>query len=61
MLLSCYYASRKKPASLRHLTRVVCGNKSLNSSQCSIEARPPAEHPDRRAYNIILIQIIQTL
>jgi hypothetical protein len=43
------YTSRNKPASLRHFTLVVLGNKSLNSSQCRIEARPPAEQPERRA------------
>lgn len=43
------YASRNNPASLRHFTLVLPGNKSWNSSQCKIEARPPAEHPERRA------------
>lgn len=43
------YASRNKPASLRHFTLVVLGNKFLYSSQCKMAARPPAEHPERRA------------
>lgn len=46
---SVAYASRNTPASLKHLTIVDGGNKSLNSSQCNIDARPPAEHPERRA------------
>lgn len=43
------YASRNKPASLKHFTLVVLGKKSLNSSQCKMDAKPPAEHPERRA------------
>lgn len=43
------YASRKNPASLKHFTLVDVGNKVRNSSQCIIDARPPAEHPDKRA------------
>ena len=46
------YASRKRPASARHLTvvprpppAVVRGKKAWNSSQWSITARPPAEQP----------------
>lgn len=44
-----YYASRNIPASLKHFTFVVFINRSLNSSQCNMDARPPAEHPERRA------------
>jgi len=43
------YASRNNPASLKHLTLVFLGNNARNSSQCSIVASPPAEHPERRA------------
>jgi len=43
------YASRKKPASLKHFTLEDSGNKLLNSSQCIMDARPPAEHPERSA------------
>lgn len=43
------YASRNNPASLRHFTLVVPGNEFRKSSQCKIDARPPAEHPERRA------------
>lgn len=45
------YASMNIPASAKHLTLVFLENKPLNSSQCKIEARPPAEHPDRSAWN----------
>jgi len=44
-----FYESRNNPASLRHFTLVVLGNNSRNSSQCIIVAKPPAEHPDKRA------------
>lgn len=47
-----FYTSRNNPASLKHFTLVVLGNNSLNSSQCSIDAKPPAEHPERRAWNM---------
>jgi hypothetical protein len=43
------YPSRKNPASKKHLTFDVARSKSQNLSQCSIAARPPAEHPERRA------------
>lgn len=45
------YASINIPASAKHLTLVLPGNKELNSSQCKIDARPPAEHPERSAWN----------
>lgn len=43
------YTSINNPASLKHFTLVLLGNRCRNSSQCKIEARPPAEHPERRA------------
>lgn len=46
------YPSKKYPASEKHLTFVVDGNRSWNLSQCSIAARPPAEHPERRTCNM---------
>lgn len=50
--MKVFYTSRNNPASLKHFTLVVLGNNSLNSSQCSIDAKPPAEHPERRAWNM---------
>ena len=41
----------KKPASEMHFTLVVAGRRALNLSQCNIEANPPAEQPERIAYN----------
>lgn len=43
------YALRKKPASGRHLTVVCLGKSAWKSSQWMKVARPPAEHPVRRA------------
>ena len=43
------YASRNIPASLKHFTFVERRNRSLKSSQCRVEANPPAEQPESRA------------
>lgn len=39
----------KKPASAKHFTLVPIGKRALKLSQCSIDVKPPAEHPDRTA------------
>lgn len=41
----------KKPASEMHFTLVAAGRRARNLSQCKIEANPPAEQPERIAYN----------
>lgn len=41
----------KKPASAMHFTLVVAGRRARNLSQCNIEANPPAEQPERIAYD----------
>lgn len=43
-----------KPASARHLTVVCGGNINLKLSQCKIDAKPPAEHPERSAYKKLI-------
>lgn len=40
----------KKPASAKHLTFAVAGRRLRNLSQCRMEANPPAEQPERSAY-----------
>jgi len=47
------YSSRKKLASARHFTAAAIGSLLRKSSQCIIAASPPAEHPERRACEII--------
>ena len=39
----------KKLASAKHFTLVPMGKRTLKLSECSIEAKTPAEHPDRTA------------
>lgn len=41
----------KKPASEWHLTFALAGSRAWNLSQLSIAANPPAEQPERIAYN----------
>lgn len=47
------YASRKKPASERHLTVASFGKIPRKSSQCTSVASPPAEQPERRTCSVI--------
>jgi hypothetical protein len=44
------YASRKSPASARHLTVLPGGKNVRKSSQCRMDASPPAEQPVSRTW-----------
>jgi hypothetical protein len=52
------YSSRKKPASLMHLTLAVVGKYLVKLSQWWKVAKPPAEQPESKAYTKYLVVII---
>ena len=44
------HTSKKNPASLKHFTLVFLGRYPVKLSQCKKDAKPPAEHPESKAY-----------
>lgn len=52
------YSSRKKPASLKHLTLAFVGKYLAKASQWWKVANPPAEQPESKAYTREIVCII---